>query len=88
MRITPDRRGDLKRGRARVRHQVILLETVEQRMQQLARSQPDLSAVPKLASRALGGSRADATLREPIVGLSMCNFQATLADIKADRSST
>jgi hypothetical protein len=33
---------DLKRDRARVRQQVMLLETVEQRAAQLARSQPDL----------------------------------------------
>jgi len=39
-------RQDLERDRARVRQQVVLLETIQQHAPQLARSQPDLEAVP------------------------------------------
>ena len=47
-------RDDLKRDRARVRQQVMLLETVEDRPGQLPRPQPELEAVPERASRTAG----------------------------------
>jgi hypothetical protein len=48
------RRDDLKRNRARVRQQVMLLETVKQRPPKLACSPPDLKAVPDGANHPAG----------------------------------
>jgi hypothetical protein len=60
------RGDDLKRDRARVRQQVMLLETVQQRPAQFARSERDLQVVsdPPSERHRRGGGRADATRRD------------------------